>query len=276
MATHQLRPANDTVSARLAARRPSSQPPMSRDRGAGSRGDLLLGQRAEQPQQIGDPLGVAGGPVVGEVLQLAAGGGDDVGVEQLAQLDPAEQLGQQRAVQRERRGPAFGQRGVALVHEGADVAEQQRRGERRGPGGLGLQHPDSSALGDAGHQLHQGGDVVDVLQAFPDGFQHDGEVGVLAGHLQQLGGALALVPQRRAAAGVSAGQQQGAGRALPEPRREQRRTAHFGGDDRVDLVGIEDEQLRARRGVSSVRTKPVSGNRTTMPSSEAVGFSSMP
>jgi hypothetical protein len=33
------------------------------------------------------------------MLQLTAGGGHDLGVEQLAQLDPAEQFGQQRGVQ---------------------------------------------------------------------------------------------------------------------------------------------------------------------------------
>ena len=92
--------------------------------------DLVFGERPQQPQQVGDRLGVAGEPVVGQVLQLAAGRGDDLGIEQFAQLDAAEQLGEQRAVQRERRGAALGQRAVALVHERADVAEQQRRRER--------------------------------------------------------------------------------------------------------------------------------------------------
>ncbi len=54
---------------------------------------------------------------------------------------------------------------------------------------------------------------------------------------------------------MPAGQQQGAGSAFPEPRREQRRTTHFGGDDRVDLVGVEDEQFRAR-GSLVVRVRP--------------------
>ena len=35
-------------------------------------GDLGLGQRPQQPQQVGDALGVAGRAVLGEVLQLAA------------------------------------------------------------------------------------------------------------------------------------------------------------------------------------------------------------
>ena len=128
IATHQLCPANDTVNARLAAQQ-AFQP--AADVGAaGPRGDLCCGQRAQQTQQIGDRLGVAGRPVGRQMLQLPAGGGDDLGVEQLAQFDSAEQFGQQRGVQRQRRGAALGQWAVALVHEGSDVAEQQRRRER--------------------------------------------------------------------------------------------------------------------------------------------------
>ncbi len=47
---------------------------------------------------------------------------------------------------------------------------------------------------------------------------------------------------------MPARQQQRPRRALAEPRREQRRPAHLGGDDRVDLVGVEHEQFGARRG----------------------------
>jgi hypothetical protein len=42
--------------------------------------------RPEDPQQVGDALGVAGAPVVGEALQLSLGLLHDVAVEQLAQL----------------------------------------------------------------------------------------------------------------------------------------------------------------------------------------------
>ena len=37
----------------------------------------------------------------------------------------AEQLGEERGVERERRGPALRERRVALVHERADISEQQ-------------------------------------------------------------------------------------------------------------------------------------------------------
>ena len=62
-------------------------------------GDLGLGHRAQHPQQVGDALGVAGQPVLAEVLQLPRGGRDDLRIEQLTQFDAAEQFGQQHAVQ---------------------------------------------------------------------------------------------------------------------------------------------------------------------------------
>ena len=176
---------------------------------------------------------------------MPAGGGDDFRVEQLAQLDAAQQFGQQRGVQGQRRSAALGQRAVALVHERADIAEQQRRRERRRRGGLGLQYA-HFARGDVGHQPGQRRYVVDVLQAFADRLQHDREVRIFAGHVEQLRGALALMPQRRSAAGMPPRQQQGTRRALPESGGEQRRTTHFCGDDRVDLVGVEDEQFGTR------------------------------
>ena len=62
MATHHVCPANDTVSARLAARSPSSQPPTS---SAVHRSAIsCLGQRAQHSQQVGDALGVAGRAVL--------------------------------------------------------------------------------------------------------------------------------------------------------------------------------------------------------------------
>ena len=228
-----------------------------------------LGQRAQHAQQIRDALGVAGQPLGAEVLQLLRGGGDDLWIEQLPQLDTAQQLGQQHAVQRQCRGTPLGQRAVALVHERADVAEQQRRRERRRGRGLHLDHP-QPALRHAVHQLGERGHVIDVLQAFADRLQHDGEVGVLAGDVQQLCCALPLMPQRRPLAGMPARQKQCAGRAFAEPRGEQRRTAHLRGDDRFDLVGVEHEHVGPGAASS------VSGSRTMMPSSEAVGFSSIP
>src|SRR6267378_3015436 len=112
-ATHQAWPPNETVSARLAACSPSSQPPTSF-------------------------------------------------VVQRSQLDTAEQLRQQHAVQRQCGSAPLGPRAVALVHECADVAEQQRRRERRRGCGLHLDHP-QPALRYPVHHLGERGHVIDVL-----------------------------------------------------------------------------------------------------------------
>ena len=103
------------------------------------------------------------------------------------------------------------------------------------------------ALVDRAHQRDQGGQVVDVLEALAHGLEDDRERGVLAGHLEQGGGALPLLPQRAAAAGVAAREQQGPGGALAEPGGEQRRAADLLGDQVVDLVGGEDHHLATGR-----------------------------
>ena len=97
----------------------------------GAQTELVERQRTEQPQQVVHLVGVAGAPAVDQALQLELEVGQDVGVDELAQLLGAEQVAQQVAVERERRGPPLGERGVALVHVDGDPAEQQRLGERR-------------------------------------------------------------------------------------------------------------------------------------------------
>ena len=108
-------------------------------------------------------------------------------------LGAAQQLGEQAGVEGERLGPPLGQRRVALVEELADVAEQQRL--REGGGGLRLHvHDPHPAGADVAHQLDQAGHVVDVLQHLAGGLQRDGEAGELAGHREQLCGALPFEP----------------------------------------------------------------------------------
>ncbi|KWW35251.1 hypothetical protein AU359_01889 [Micrococcus luteus] len=100
------------------------------------------GQRSQQAQQVRHALDPAGAPVGREPLQLGLDLRDDLGVEQLAQLLRAQQLGQQRGVEGERGGAALGQRGVALVDELGDVAEQDGLAERRGCRRRDLHEPD--------------------------------------------------------------------------------------------------------------------------------------
>ena len=131
----------------------------------------------EEAEQVVDLVGVAGAAAVGEALELELEVGEHDRVEQLAQLLGAEQLAQQVAVEGQRRGPALGQRGVALVHVDGDPAEQQRLGERRGPGRVDRDHA-HLARPQVGEDLAQRGQVEHVVEALPGGLEQDREVGV--------------------------------------------------------------------------------------------------
>jgi hypothetical protein len=176
----------------------------------------------------------------GTPLELLFQLGEHVRVEELAQLGLPEQFGEQPRVQREGGGAPLGERRVALVQELGDVAEQEGAGERGGLRGGHLDEADLAGL-DVTHQLGEAGHVEDVLEALPYGFEDDRERAELAGHLQELGGALALLPQGGALAGVAPGQQQGAGRALAEAGGEQGRAADLVGDDLADVALVEGD-----------------------------------
>lgn len=88
-------------------------------------GQFGVGERAEHPQKVRDAFGVLGAAVLREPLELALQLRQDVGVQELTQLRLAEELGEQTRVQRQGRGTPLGERGVSLVQELGDVAEQQ-------------------------------------------------------------------------------------------------------------------------------------------------------
>ena len=92
--------------------------------------DLPPAERAEQPEQVVDLVGVARPTAVGEALQLELEVGEHRRIDQLAELLGAQQLAEELPVEGEGRGPTFGQRGVALVHVDGYPSEQQRLGER--------------------------------------------------------------------------------------------------------------------------------------------------
>ncbi len=115
-------------------------------------------------------------------------------------------------------------------------------GEGRRPLGLDIDDPDTT-VADVAEQAPQGGHVEDVLKAFAHGLEDDREIGETCGHLQQVRGPLALLPQRAATAGASARQEQGARRALAEASGEQRRPADLALDDAGDLLGIDSDEV---------------------------------
>ena len=91
------------------------------------------------------------------------------------------------------------------------------------------------------HDLRKRRHIVDVLDTLAHRLQDDGEGRILAGDVQKLLGALALLPQRRALAGIAPGQKQRAGGALAEAGGKERGIAHLLGHDIGDLIGIEGE-----------------------------------
>ena len=223
-------------------------------------GGLFGGQVAHGAQHVVQRVGVRGLGALAEALQVGLHLVQRGGVDQLAQLLLAEQLAQQVAVQRQGRRTPLRVRRVALVHVGGDVVEQERGGERRRALGLDL-HQRQLARVQAAQQLLEPGQVEHIAQALAVGLQHDRELAVALGHLQQRLGLEPLLPQRRALAGPRAGQQQRPGCVLAEAGAEQSRGGQLAHHQVLDGVGLDHDQVRAGRlvGVGEVDDDPVVG-----------------
>ncbi len=139
-------------------------------------------------------------------------------------------------------------RRVALVHVRRDVVEQQCAGEGRR--GLGL-HLDEAELArvQSPQDLLEARDVEHVAQALPVGLEDDREVRVALGDLEERLALQPLLPQRRAPAGVRARDQQRAAGVLAEARAEQRGGAELPDHEFLELVGRDQDELRAGRFV---------------------------
>ena len=180
-------------------------------RGA-ARLDLLCGERSEHAQQVGDALVVPHPPVLGEPLELGLDLGEHLRVEQLAQLGPAEELGEQSLVEGECGGATLGDGGVALVHERRDVAEQERLCERRRTLGVHVDETQAT-VGDAPVQVHQRRQVVEILQDLADCLENDRERRVAGGDGEELRRSAGV-----AATGAPADRGRGAAAAKPAQR----------------------------------------------------------
>ncbi len=264
------------VQAGIARRRSSAPRPASRIRTA-RRSLLELGQHAPRVEALEHALAALGVVQVPhraqDVVELVLAGGLaklgaelqvvlDLGqggrVDQIAELLLTQQLAQQVAVEREGGRATLGVRRVALVHVGGDVVEEQRGGERRGGLGLHLDERDLAAV-ELGQEVDQPGQVEDVAQALAVGLEDDREVVVLLGHLEQRLGLEPLLPERRALAGTSAGDQQSPGGVLSEAGAEQSRAGELGHDPVLELVGFDQHEVDVRRllGVGQVDDDPV-------------------
>ena len=92
-------------------------------------------------------------------------------------------------------------------------------------------------------QLAQRRQVEHVGEALPVGLHEDRERSIAARDGQQVGGPLALLPERRPGPRPASRQEQRPGGVLPEARGEQARLSHPANDQVLDLVGIGEQQL---------------------------------
>ena len=118
----------------------------------------------------------------------------------LAQLLLAQQLGQQPRSRARGLRASFREGRIALVHVGTDPVEEQPRRERRGRSCLDADHADMAGADAVQHPRQGAGGSNTSRRTFSVGLEEDGERAVTAGHRQEVGGSLALHPERRGAA----------------------------------------------------------------------------
>ncbi len=237
-----------------------SQPLVGGVRRRAARLDLLQRQVADPAQHVVQRVHRVRARALARPLQVGLDLLQRGGVDQLAQLLLAEQLAQQLAVQRQRGGAALRVGRVALVHVRRDVVEQQRGGERRGGRRLDLDERQLARV-ELAQQVGEARHVEHVAQALAVGLQHDRELRVALGDLQQRLRLQPLLPQRRALAGIGARDQQRPAGVLAEPRAEQRRAAQLADHAVLDLVRVDQDEVGAGRlvGVGQVDDDPVVG-----------------
>ena len=117
--------------------------------------------------------------------------------------------------------PPLGEGRVVVVHDGGDVAEQERGGEGRGALDVEGEGLDPARL-DLTQEIDGRGHVEVVGQALAVGLEDQGERGEARGHGEKSVGLLTLGPQRRTRARPPARQKKAPSRGLSEARGEQR------------------------------------------------------
>src|SRR5581483_1856000 len=120
--------------------------------------------------------------------------------------------------------------------------EQQRLRERRGVRRVDGDHPDT-ARPKVGEQLAERRQVEHVAQTLAGGLEQDRERRVPGRGLQEVRGALALLPERRAPTRPTAGEQERSRGGLAKDRGEERGRRELPKYQRLDLVGVEREVL---------------------------------
>ena len=103
------------------------------------------------------------------------------------------------------------------------------------------------ALLDGAQGLNEGGHIEDVAQTLAIGLEQQRKRWIARGHAEQIVGALAQLPQRRAGIGAAAGQQQGAARGLAKAAGKERRRSQLAQDKLHGLSRLDQEPIRIGR-----------------------------
>ncbi len=249
-----------------------------------------LGRRqiAEPPQQIVQLVGVARPPARGQLLQLRLHLGQDLGVEQIAQLAAADQLAEQVPVQRQRLRLALGERRVALVEEGRRRSRTPATARTATPRRWSRAPPGSRATGSCAGRRSAPADRT--RRAAPRGTSRasPGRPGTAAPRPS------AAAPRRRCAhrgvrwPGRRRGRSSDARGVLAEVGREHARARQLLDQHVLEIVGIGDQPIvvgqdvavgergaRCRRrstaGGWGTRARPRAGARARAPTARGSG-----
>jgi hypothetical protein len=90
---------------------------------------VIVGKGPENAQRIGNGLGIAQAPFVGEPPNPLLDPGDGLRIEQLTKLGLAKELGQERRVHGQGGGASFGEGRIALIEKRTYVGEEEGLGE---------------------------------------------------------------------------------------------------------------------------------------------------
>ena len=195
---------------------------------------------------------------------------DRAGVEQVAELLDAHAA---RAGGRGRaRAPARGARPAACRPRTCRSRRSRRAATRRTARRTAVSTSTrSSSRGlDAAQDPAERREVEDVLEALAVRLEHDRELRVAPGDLEQVLRLQPLLPQRRALAGPPARDEQGAASVLAEARAEERRLREL-----PERRGPRARRGRASRSGTGGGTS-ASGKWSAMPSSDQSDWASMP
>ena len=124
---------------------------------------------------------------------------DRLGIEEIAELGLAEEIGKKGTIERQGGGSALRNRCVVVVHERGNEIESERRRKRARSRQVEL-NEGCPPLFDVGEHLLEGRHIEVILEEFSVRLEHDGERSVSSGDVEQVRCLSALEPEGRARA----------------------------------------------------------------------------